>query len=297
MPRRLLGRITPRLPVRRSTPAGRRSAAAALAALTIASAIAACGASEADIAASAAAASSAASVSSASSVSAASVASVASASSAASVSSVAAASAAAAASSSAASIAAAASASAAAAGPSTGTTTPGLPLAARESVADAAVAAAAAAVDQTAAVDPDTAGDDSGTPCAVDPRYTDETTQGLRTDIAAAWTAARALAAVDDVQMCLADGKRSRGQQQATFDDYVQKYGAEMAAQYVLPPEKSAHVLGRAIDVQPYAAYTWLEQTDGRLGFCRIYDNEAWHFEYDRSYTAGCPVRLPRPTA
>ena len=94
--------------------------------------------------------------------------------------------------------------------------------------------------------------------------------------------------------MCLNDGKRSRAQQQATYDYYVQQYGRISRATYVLPPEKSAHVLGTAIDVQPYAAYTWLESTAGALGFCRMYDNEAWHFEFSEAYkTAGCPARLP----
>ena len=120
----------------------------------------------------------------------------------------------------------------------------------------------------------------------------------MRADAAAAWVAADAAAAAQGVSMCLADGKRSRTQQQETYDDYVTQYGQAMADQYVLPPEKSAHVKGLAVDVQPYAAYTWLEGTAGSLGWCRIYDNEAWHFEYDLEFvTAGCPTRLPHPTA
>ena len=52
--------------------------------------------------------------------------------------------------------------------------------------------------------------------------------------------------------------------------------------------------MGTAIDVQPYAAFTWLENTAGALGFCRMYDNEAWHFEFSEAYkTTGCPARLP----
>jgi len=118
----------------------------------------------------------------------------------------------------------------------------------------------------------------------------------MRADVAAAWVAADAAAAAQGIIMCLADGKRSRQQQQETYDEYVTQYGQAMADQYVLPPEKSAHVLGLAIDVQPYAAYTWLEGTKGALSFCRIYDNEAWHFEYNPDFvTAGCPARLPHP--
>ena len=39
-------------------------------------------------------------------------------------------------------------------------------------------------------------------------------------------------------------------------------------------------------------AFTWLENTAGALGFCRMYDNEAWHFEFSEAYkTSGCPAR------
>jgi len=161
---------------------------------------------------------------------------------------------------------------------------------AASSVADAAETTAADAVD------PDAVGDDHGKPCPADPRYVDEAPIGLRPDVAAAWAAATKTARAAGIVVCLNDGKRSRAQQQATFDNYVRQFGAAMARQYVLPPAKSAHVLGFAVDVQPYAAYTWLERTGGALGFCRRYDNEAWHFEFDEAYrSSGCPARLPRP--
>ncbi len=167
--------------------------------------------------------------------------------------------------------------------------------AAAGSAADAAAAAAAAGA---AGADPDTPGEDGGTRCENNPQYADEQPVGMRADAAAAYVAADAAAAAQGVLMCLADGKRSRAQQQATYDEYVVQYGQGMADLYVLPPEKSAHVQGLAIDVQPYAAYTWLEATRGALGWCRMYDNEAWHFEYSQAFTtAGCPARLPHPGA
>jgi LAS superfamily LD-carboxypeptidase LdcB len=157
-------------------------------------------------------------------------------------------------------------------------------------------AQAAAAAAPRSAADPDVPGQDDGARCAGSEQYADEEPTGMRGDAAAAWLAADAAAAAQGVFLCLADGKRSRAQQQATYDQYVTQYGQAMAAQYVLPPEKSAHVLGLAIDVQPYAGYTWLEATGGALGFCRIYDNEAWHFEYSQDFvTGGCPARLPHP--
>ncbi len=105
-----------------------------------------------------------------------------------------------------------------------------------------------------------------------------------------------ARAKAQGVTLCLNDGKRSRAQQQAQFDQYKEQYGEEVARQLVLPPDKSAHVRGDAVDAQPAAGYQWLQATKGSLGFCRIYDNEAWHFEFDPAYkTDGCPARLPKP--
>jgi len=173
--------------------------------------------------------------------------------------------------------------------------------AAARSAESAAQAAADAAAQQAAGgepADPDAPGDDAGEPCPSDPQYFDEQPIGLRPDVAAAWQSAVATAATVGVQLCLNDGKRSRAQQQATYDDYVKQFGTAMANDYVLPPDKSAHVLGYAIDVQPYAAYTWLQGTSGSLGFCRTYDNEVWHFEYDPAFmTGGCPARAAHPGA
>jgi len=143
--------------------------------------------------------------------------------------------------------------------------------------------------------DADTPGPDGGATCAVDPAYTDETTDGLAGDVVAAWAAATTAAAAAGVTLCVNDGKRSRAQQQATFDGYVAEFGLAAAQQYVLPPEKSAHVAGYAIDVQPAASAAWLEATDGSLGFCRMYDNELWHFEFAETFRLGCPPRRTAP--
>ena len=139
-------------------------------------------------------------------------------------------------------------------------------------------------------------GPDDGPICAVDPQYSDEAPTGLRPDVLAAWVAVKKYARNRGVALCLNDGKRSTAQQLALYDDYVKKYGKAAADVYVLPPGKSAHVKGYAVDVQPAAAYQWLQATMGAGGWCRIYDNEPWHFEYARSYQrTGCPARLPKP--
>ncbi|WP_157970490.1 D-alanyl-D-alanine carboxypeptidase family protein [Nakamurella deserti] len=143
--------------------------------------------------------------------------------------------------------------------------------------------------------DPGAAGPDGGPTCPVDPAYHDEDTDGLAAEVIAAWTEAETAAAAAGVTMCVNDGKRSRAQQQATYDDYVDRHGAAAAEQYVLPPDRSAHVAGYAVDVQPAASAAWLEATNGSLGFCRMYDNEVWHFEFAETFRLGCPPRRAAP--
>lgn len=142
----------------------------------------------------------------------------------------------------------------------------------------------------------DIAGPDGGPPCAVAPGYVDEPPTGLPEEVAAAWADAVAAAARDGITLCLNDGKRSAAQQQAVYDDYVRRYGTEAADSLVLRPEQSAHVTGTAIDVQPASGAQWLQATGGSLGWCRIYDNEPWHFEYDPTFAEdGCPEPLAAP--
>jgi D-alanyl-D-alanine carboxypeptidase len=88
------------------------------------------------------------------------------------------------------------------------------------------------------------------------------------------------------------------GPQQREFAEAVRRFGTpELAARYILPPEKSMHVRGIAVDVQPLASAGWMERNGGALGWCRRYQNEYWHFEYDPNYVAaGCPALLPSAT-
>ncbi|MFE0023468.1 D-alanyl-D-alanine carboxypeptidase family protein [Amycolatopsis sp. NPDC059021] len=141
-------------------------------------------------------------------------------------------------------------------------------------------------------------GPDGGTVCPLDKRYADEPPTGLRPDVGEAFSRLRAAANSQGTTLCLMDGKRSMAQQQREFDDAVQRFGTrELAAKYVLPPEKSNHVKGIAVDIQPIAASTWVERNGRALGWCRRYENETWHFEYDPGYvTAGCPPLLPSAT-
>lgn len=141
-------------------------------------------------------------------------------------------------------------------------------------------------------------GPEKGPPCQLDQRYVDEQPEGLRDDVAAAWQRLRDKAAAANVKLCVQDGKRSVGQQEREFADAVRRFGTrELAAKYVLPPEKSMHVKGIAVDIQPIASAVWVERNGREVGWCRRYANEQWHFEYDPGYvTAGCPALLPSAT-
>lgn len=141
-------------------------------------------------------------------------------------------------------------------------------------------------------------GPETGPPCPLDERYVDEPPERLRPDVLDAWLRLRAAAGEDGVLLCLNDGKRSVGQQERQFADAVQQFGsAELASRYVLPPEESMHVEGIAVDVQPLASAGWVERNGRALGWCRRYENEAWHFEYDAAYVrSGCPALLPSAT-
>jgi hypothetical protein len=148
------------------------------------------------------------------------------------------------------------------------------------------------------AVVEDVPGPDDGPVCELDERYVDEEPDGLRADVLAAWERLAAAADEAGVHLCVQDGKRSRAQQQAEFDEAVEKFGTrELAARYVLPPEKSMHVKGSAVDVQPLSSAGWVEENGAALGWCRRYENEPWHFEYDAGYASGgCPALRPSAT-
>jgi zinc D-Ala-D-Ala carboxypeptidase len=141
-------------------------------------------------------------------------------------------------------------------------------------------------------------GAETGPPCPLDARYVDEPPERLPPDTLAAWQRLRAAAGADGVQLCMNDGKRSREQQARQFADAVQEFGnAELASKYVLQPDESMHVVGIAVDIQPLASAGWVERNGRALGWCRRYENEPWHFEFDAAYvTAGCPALLPSAT-
>jgi D-alanyl-D-alanine carboxypeptidase len=101
-------------------------------------------------------------------------------------------------------------------------------------------------------------------------------------------------AIADGVDFVLTSGWRSAAYQQHLLDEAVSEYGsAEAAGEFVLPPEKSRHVTGEAVDVGYTDANSWLSQHGDDYGLCQIYANEMWHFELATDPGGQCPAQLP----
>ena len=76
-------------------------------------------------------------------------------------------------------------------------------------------------------------------------------------------------------------GKRDELDQQRIFDAAIERYGSvRLASRWSLPPHKSAHVRGNAVDLRPYGGARWLDAHGERFGLHRTFDHEWWHFEY-----------------
>ncbi len=117
---------------------------------------------------------------------------------------------------------------------------------------------------------------------------------GLVPDLAARVRKAVALAHADGVELHVTSGRRSAAEQQRLVDEAVETHGSEEEAhRWVLPPERSAHVQGRAVDLGPAAGARWVAERSVELGLCRVYANETWHFELLPDGASRCPGLLP----
>lgn len=118
----------------------------------------------------------------------------------------------------------------------------------------------------------------------------DDDLENLDPELRRRFEAARDAAAAAGVVLELTSGWRSPEEQQALVDAALATYGsAEEAHRWVLPPETSEHVAGRAVDVGPSDAAAWLEANAAAYGLCRTYENEWWHFEAMPA-DGGCPA-------
>jgi hypothetical protein len=121
-------------------------------------------------------------------------------------------------------------------------------------------------------------------------QYSEESIEALAPVLRGRLRKAMAAAKAQGVPMRINSGRRSAAKQQRLFDEAIKKYGSYKAAiRWVLPPDKSEHVHGRAVDIAPQSAMAWLERTGWKYGICRVYDNEPWHFEALRAPGRKCP--------
>lgn len=122
--------------------------------------------------------------------------------------------------------------------------------------------------------------------------------KALRAQMKARFKAAEKAAAKKGYELNITSGWRSLSYQQMLFDRAVARHGSTKAAsKWVLPPKKSMHPWGLAIDVNygsgSKKAAKWLETNGYKYGLCRRYDNEWWHFEPLVAPGEKCPAREP----
>lgn len=139
-------------------------------------------------------------------------------------------------------------------------------------------------------------GDGSGSGTASAPQgggVAESPATGLDPELERRFALAVEAAAADGVALTLTSGWRSANDQAALVESAVERYGSlDEARRWVLPPERSAHVAGRAIDVGPTDGALWLEQHGADHGLCRVYANELWHFEPVIEPGGACPALL-----
>lgn len=108
----------------------------------------------------------------------------------------------------------------------------------------------------------------------------------LRDALAAATEAARR----DGIELRVTSGWRSRAHQQRLFDAAVARYrDADEARRLVAEPDRSAHVLGEAVDIGPTDAAYWMQAHGARFGLCQTFANEVWHYELRVDPGETCP--------
>ncbi|MBN9376069.1 MAG: M15 family metallopeptidase, partial [Cellulomonas sp.] len=117
------------------------------------------------------------------------------------------------------------------------------------------------------------------------------TATGLDPELLRRFEAAKAAARAAGVTLTLTSGWRSVAEQEQIIAGDIATYGSVTEAhRWVLPPDKSAHVQGEAIDVGPTSGAAWLGVHGGRFGLCRTYANEPWHFEPVIQPGGTCPT-------
>nr|WP_237755258.1 M15 family metallopeptidase [Nocardia nova] len=119
-------------------------------------------------------------------------------------------------------------------------------------------------------------------------------TDGLDPMLAVAYTLAEQQAHSEGVPLSIVSGHRTRDEQERLWEEGIATYGSPGAARrWVLPPDESTHVTGKAIDVGPQQGAQWLRDNGNRWGLCQTFTNEYWHFELQTFPGAACPPQWP----
>jgi hypothetical protein len=117
----------------------------------------------------------------------------------------------------------------------------------------------------------------------------------------ARYEAAKVAAKKKGYTLAITSGYRTLAQQKILYKRAVARHGSAAAAsKWVLPPAKSNHPWGLAIDInygvggtKGKKAAAWLEKNGYKYGLCRRYENEWWHFEPLVAPGQPCPVMEP----
>jgi len=117
----------------------------------------------------------------------------------------------------------------------------------------------------------------------------------------ARYEAAKVAAKLKGHTISITSGYRSLARQKYLYERAIKRHGSAAAAsKWVLPPEKSNHPWGTAIDInygvggaKGKKAAAWLEANGYKYGLCRRYTNEWWHFEPLVTPGQKCPAMEP----
>jgi hypothetical protein len=120
-----------------------------------------------------------------------------------------------------------------------------------------------------------------------------ETTK-LNPELRNRFHALQVLAKSTGIDLRITSGFRTVAEQEKLFQAEVLSKGSETAAaRFVLPPRLSRHTKGMAIDIastEGGRAMSWAEKFGYRVGLCRVYANERWHFEAITAPGQPCPL-------
>jgi D-alanyl-D-alanine dipeptidase len=133
-----------------------------------------------------------------------------------------------------------------------------------------------------------------GSPVSAPARAATRATSGLDPELQRRFDAAQAAAAAHGLSLTITSGRRTVEEQEELIAEAIAEHGSVTEAhKYVLPPQRSAHVAGTAVDVGDWKAAAWLAEHQVDLGLCRTYANEWWHFELVGAVGEPCPPMHP----